>query len=213
MVEAGHARALWASGLGVRHGRRWIFRDVEVGLGAGRIVRLSGPAASGKSTLLRVLAGAARPSAGLVRHRPPVIGFVPERFAPPGAGSVEGYLVRLARLRGLTAAEASERARGAAFRYGLQLTAVPAELNGDEQRRLAFAQATLDRPSLLVLDELWGEPNASPLDFLAGEVRELAEAGCVVLFTDSHNGGTGLPVDEHLSLAGGILFAQPEPGR
>jgi ABC-type multidrug transport system ATPase subunit len=213
MVEAGHARALWASGLGVRHGRRWVFRDVEVGLRAGQVVCLSGPAASGKSTLLRILAGAARPSAGLVRHRPPVVGFVPQRFAPSGTSSVETYLVRLARLRGMAGAEAYERAHSAISRYSLQLNAETSELSGEERRRLAFAQATLDRPSLLILDELWGDPSAGPLDFLAHEVRELAQAGCVVLFTDSHGGGATLACDERLSLAGGILFAPPEAGR
>ncbi|MDQ1734762.1 MAG: hypothetical protein QOH56_1013, partial [Pseudonocardiales bacterium] len=36
----GEATALWASGLGVRHKRRWVFRDVAVNLPAGHIVRL-----------------------------------------------------------------------------------------------------------------------------------------------------------------------------
>jgi ABC-type transport system involved in cytochrome c biogenesis ATPase subunit len=61
------ATALWASGLGVRYGRRWVFRDLGVSVQAGELVRLSGSAGAGTSTLLRVLAGVVRPQAGIDR--------------------------------------------------------------------------------------------------------------------------------------------------
>lgn len=207
----GEATALWASGLGVRHKRRWVFRDVAVNLPAGHIVRLSGTRGSGKSTLLRVLAGVTRPSAGIVRHRPPVVGYVPPRFpAPPGL-STEQYLRRLARLRGLSAKEAYSRAETVIDRFALraQVDLPLTELAAEELRRVAVAQALLDRPSLLVVDDPWADLKGQMQLVATTELKRLADNGCVVLFTDRGWRLRSVEIDQHLSLSGGILFPMP----
>jgi ABC-type Mn2+/Zn2+ transport system ATPase subunit len=211
MAAMGEASALWASGLGVRFGRRWVFRDLAVGLKAGEIVRLSGAKGGGKSTLLRVLAGVLRPQAGLVRHRPSVIGYVPERFPPPPLVTTEQYLRRMGRLRGLSDREAFHRADAVIDRYGLRplVDGLVSELAPEDQRRVCFAQAVLDRPSLLVLDDPWADLKGTTLVTATSEIRQLAEAGCVVLFTDRAWRVRALEIDEHKSLSGGILFDLP----
>lgn len=60
-----HPRLL-ARGLGVRFGRVEALADVGVGIGAGRVLVVLGRNASGKSTLLRVLAGVLNPTGGQV---------------------------------------------------------------------------------------------------------------------------------------------------
>jgi ABC-2 type transport system ATP-binding protein len=204
-------RALWASGLGVRRGRRWVFRDVEVGVAAGQVVRLSGTDGSGKSTLLRVVAGVTRPTAGLVRHRPPIVGYVPPRFPAPIGLRTRQYLDRLARLRGMSRTEADEQAGGLIDRFTLHQVAesLIVELSGEDLRKLAFAQAVLDRPSLLILDEPWGDLKGRALVLVTAELGRLAEAGCVVMFTDRRRRVPGIAVDQNLSLSGGILFPLP----
>jgi ABC-type phosphate/phosphonate transport system ATPase subunit len=54
--------------VGKRYGVRqpWVVRGVTADLPAGRLIRVAGRNASGKSTLLRVVAGVSAPSAGKV---------------------------------------------------------------------------------------------------------------------------------------------------
>jgi ABC-type transport system involved in cytochrome c biogenesis ATPase subunit len=201
--------ALWASGLGVRRKRRWVFRDLAIGLQAGEVVRLSGPPGSGKSSLLRILAGCAAPTSGIVRHRPPIISYVPARFTAPPLESTELFLRRLARLRGFSESEGFRRTNELIDKFSLRnvVDAPAAELIEDELHKLAFAQTLLERPSLLILDEAWSGTGTAALRVTAAEMKKLAEHGCVVLFTDRDWKLRGLELDQHLSLAGGILHS------
>ncbi len=55
-----------AAGVGVRHGDRWVLRDVDIDLAAGERVCLVGPNGAGKSTLVRCITGVRTPTAGTV---------------------------------------------------------------------------------------------------------------------------------------------------
>ncbi|MER6694632.1 ATP-binding cassette domain-containing protein [Streptomyces minutiscleroticus] len=58
-------------GVGLRYGRRgpWVLRDVHLELPPGRLIRAQGGNGCGKSALLRVVAGVARPDRGRVSGR------------------------------------------------------------------------------------------------------------------------------------------------
>jgi ABC-type multidrug transport system ATPase subunit len=59
--------AVVAEGLGKRHGRRWVLRDVDLYVPTGSVLCLVGCEDCGKTTLLRVLAAHERPTVGYVR--------------------------------------------------------------------------------------------------------------------------------------------------
>jgi len=61
-------------------GKHWQFRALDLHLRAGEITAILGPNGRGKSTLLRVLAGLLKPTAGLVQAHP-YTGFVPQDFS------------------------------------------------------------------------------------------------------------------------------------
>ncbi|MEE3918598.1 ATP-binding cassette domain-containing protein [Micromonospora sp. BRA006-A] len=71
-----------------RHGP-WVLRQVDVAAGPGEAAVVLGRNGAGKSTLLQLAAGVLRPSRGRVTDRPPVVGWVPERF-PPTSRSPSG---------------------------------------------------------------------------------------------------------------------------
>jgi ABC-type multidrug transport system ATPase subunit len=58
--------AVVAEGLGKRHGDRWTLRDINLYVPAGSVLCLVGCEDSGKTTLLRILAGHERPTVGYV---------------------------------------------------------------------------------------------------------------------------------------------------
>ncbi len=57
---------LSARGLMVRRGYRLLFEGLDLDLGAGEILQLTGPNGTGKSTLMRTLAGFSQPDAGTI---------------------------------------------------------------------------------------------------------------------------------------------------
>lgn len=109
-------------GVGLRYGRRgpWVLRDVHLELPPGRLIRAQGGNGGGKSTLLRVVAGAARPGRGRVLDRPARTAYVPERFPPALPFTAREYLRLMGRLHGLPVAEAERRGARLLARFGAE---------------------------------------------------------------------------------------------
>jgi ABC-2 type transport system ATP-binding protein len=194
--------------VGKRYGLRqpWVVRDVSQDVAAGRLIRVEGANGTGKSTLLRVLAGVATPSAGRVTGRPRT-GYVPERFPGGLAFSAREYLGHMSRIHGLT-----EPAAGAAVAEWLERLGAT-EYAGSPLRTLskgmcqkvAIAQALLARPDLLVLDEAWTGLDQAARGALDAAVTERLAAGARVLFVDHDAARLAGRVDERWRLAGGTV--------
>ena len=151
--------------------------DVDLTVAPGQCWGLLGPNGSGKSTLLRVLAGLCAPLAGeAVVGGAPVgsrsarasTGYVPEAVELPPRLSVQDVLGELAAL------SSAGDIVGRVDRVSELLGLVPllrrrlGTLSGGQRRRVALAQALLDDPAVLLLDEAF-----SGLDSLVlHEVRE-----------------------------------------
>src|SRR5689334_392114 len=84
---------LTARGAGVRHRRRWLFRDLDVTVEPGDLVAVVGPPGSGRTTLLLAMARRFRLSAGEVRLTGrAALGHVPEVTAPEPAFTVADHV-------------------------------------------------------------------------------------------------------------------------
>lgn len=154
----------------------------------GRLV-IQGPTGGGKSTLLQMLGGLDRPTAGtvefdgtdlgglsearLTRFRAENIGFVFQSFnlipTLTAQENVETALVPL----GLKGGARRERAAEALESVGLgeRFGHVPGELSGGQQQRVAIARALVKRPKVLLADEPTGNLDESMRD----EIMELLE--------------------------------------
>jgi len=149
-----------------------ILRGLDLEVGAGETVGITGPSGSGKSTMMMIIAGLERPSAGkvevagsdltalnedqLARFRRARIGIVFQAFhLIPTMTALENVAVPL---EFAWRPDAFERAEAALAAVGLdhRLTHYPGQLSGGEQQRVALARAFAVEPSLLLADEPTG---------------------------------------------------------
>lgn len=127
-----------------------VLDGVDLTIRPGEFVTLLGPSGTGKTTLLRILAGLERADAGTV--------LVPERrttvFQEPRLVRGRRVLsnVTLGRPPGSATREAGRRAL-AEVGLASKERAWPATLSGGEAQRVALARALLREPDLLLLDE------------------------------------------------------------
>ncbi|WP_369226264.1 ATP-binding cassette domain-containing protein [Streptomyces sp. R39] len=201
-------RDLELARVGRRYGIRgpWVLRGVDLTVTPGSLIRVEGANGTGKSTLLRLVAGIETPTEGRVTGRPRTA-YVPERFPAALPFTPSGYLTRLGAVHGLSRRSAAARAATWLERFGAAAYAdTPmAQLSKGTSQKIAVAQALLADPELLVLDEAWTGLDAEARAELERAVAERTAAGGAVVFVDHDPRRlAGVPDAVH-QLVGGTL--------
>ena len=200
-VPASPATGLEGRSLACRRGRRLLFENVDIRLAPGTITWLRGTNGSGKTSLMRILAGLSTPESGEVlwNARPlkavgaaarEAIVYVSHANALKDDLTLGESLAFLGRLGGL--ADAGERARAALDTAGLadRRQAAVRTLSQGQRRRGALARLALDdRPRTWILDEPYDALDAQSTRRLSELLLAHAARGGAVLLT-SHQ-----PVD------------------
>jgi NitT/TauT family transport system ATP-binding protein len=165
--------------------------DVTTRVAAGEFVSIVGPSGCGKSTLLKVIAGLVKPTEGTVsllgeRVTMPRrdIGFAFQRAALLEWRGARGNILLQAEMRGMNRAEAAVRADELIELTGLSgfEKALPHELSGGMQQRVALCRALLHSPPVLLLDEPFGALDALTREGLNTELNRIwRETGTTIL--------------------------------
>ncbi|MEU1199276.1 ATP-binding cassette domain-containing protein [Streptomyces sp. NPDC005813] len=202
------------AGVGRRYGLRgpWVLRGVDLALAPGTLVRVEGANGTGKSTLLRLLAGIDAPTEGRITGRPRTA-YVPERFPAALPFTASGYLRHLGAVHGLSRTAAARAADEWLERLGAAGYArTPmAELSKGSSQKVAVAQALLAEPDLLVLDEAWTGLDAAARAELERAVAERTAAGGAVVFVDHDPRRLAGVPDATYTLTGGALRRRTDP--
>ncbi|MCT2281238.1 ABC transporter ATP-binding protein [Micromonospora chalcea] len=196
-----------------RHGP-WVLRQVDVAVGPGEVAVVLGRNGAGKSTLLQLTAGVLRPSRGRVADRPPVVGWVPERFPADQPFTVGAYLTAMGRVAGLPGPAADRAVRHWVERLGLARfhdVRLPRLSKGTAQK-VGLAQALLRPPGLLVLDEPWEGLDAAAREAVPEIIGEVLAAGGAVLVSDHRGETVRLPGARHWSVTDGTVTEQAPSG-
>jgi len=151
-----------------------VLRGASVTIAAGEFVALLGASGVGKSTLLHLLGGLDRPTAGrvlfqgediaawpetgLARYRRRDVGFVFQFYNLLGDMSALENAMIPALIERKPVREVRELAAAALAEVGLadRLNHLPGELSGGEQQRVAIARALINRPKVILADEPTG---------------------------------------------------------
>ncbi len=166
-------------------------RGVDLVIEDGEWLAIQGPTGHGKTTLLQILGGLDRPSAGLVdfdgrdlaqlreaevtRVRAQSMGFIFQTFnLIPTLSAQENVETALVPLH-LSAAARRQRATVALEAVGLgdRLRHVPGELSGGQQQRVAIARALVKEPKVLLADEPTGNLDEETRDEIIGLLGRL----------------------------------------
>ena len=169
---------------------------IDLAVRAGEIHALLGENGAGKSTLMKIIYGAVRPDAGVVRidgqrvhiHNPQQarhlgIAMVFQHFSLFDSLTVaENVWLGLDREPGL--AEVTRRIRETATRYGLEVDPLrPVHtLSVGEMQRVEIIRALLSNPRLLILDEPTSVLTPQAVEKLFVVLRQLASEGCSIVY-------------------------------
>jgi putative ABC transport system ATP-binding protein len=198
-------------------------RDASVSIAPGETVAVMGPSGSGKSTLLCLMGGLLRPDSGEVlvagrslaalpereqcSLRRTRIAFVFQHFNLLKALSALENVELALYLAGVAPPAAREQARQALRVVGLEprAHALPREMSGGEQQRVAVARALAPAPSVILADEptanLDSTSGRSVIELLCSQARQRGAAVVIV----SHDHRLRAAVDRVLWMEDGTL--------
>ncbi|RUT34754.1 ABC transporter ATP-binding protein [Arsenicitalea aurantiaca] len=202
-----------------------ILRGVDLRVEPGEVVAIVGPSGSGKTSMLMLLAGLEKATAGTVRvcgegltamgedqlalFRRRNVGIVFQSFhLVPSLSALDnvGLALEIAAPE-LSLAETRKRATAALADVGLgdRVHHRPSALSGGEQQRVGLARAMVSRPRLLLADEPTGnldqKSGAVVIDLMFGLARQ--QGATVVLIT--HDPALAARADRMLTMTNGEL--------
>ena len=194
------------------YGGTSVFRGLSLTLEEGKTYGLTGPNGSGKSVLLKLICGFEFPDEGEVIVNPHFLSgkrTFPEKFGVTINGpaflanaTAQENLLQLARIRGVAGID---EVREVLARVGLDVGTKKRvrTFSLGMKQKLSIAQALLEKPEVLLLDEPFNALDESSVALLVSELRAEQAKGTTILFTSHQKEHVQQLCDEVFELADG----------
>lgn len=210
-----------------------LVRDIDLVIGRGEFVAITGPSGSGKSSLLYLLGLLDRPTDGeilfegeqtssmsaddLAEIRLAGIGFVFQfHFLLPEFSVIDNVMVPMRRLARLRRGEMRDRAEKILVRLGLEdhMMKLPSQLSGGQRQRVAVARALANDPPLILADEPTGSLDTRSSEQVFEVLADIAagDARSVVAVTHDMDMAARMPRGIRL-VDGAITVDAPNPSQ
>jgi putative ABC transport system ATP-binding protein len=179
-------------------------KDVNLSLGRGQFLAITGPSGSGKSTLMNLLGGLDTPSSGsievqcklisemdsdqLALYRRHQIGMIFQSFNLISSYTAIENVAFPLLFADVPKKERLERAAEVLDKVGLyeRKSHRPSELSGGEQQRVAIARALINQPKLLIADEPTGNLDSKTSRQIAQTLSDLNKNHGLTVMMISH---------------------------
>ncbi|UEG52045.1 ATP-binding cassette domain-containing protein [Mucilaginibacter daejeonensis] len=167
--------------------------DVSLEVTGGQIFGLLGPNGAGKTSLIRIINQITAPDSGEVyfageklnQGHIERIGYMPEERGLYKKMAIGEQIVYLARLKGLSKAEATRR-----IKYWFEKLEIQdwwnkkvEELSKGMQQKAQFVATVLHEPDLIILDEPFSGFDPVNAEVIKNEILELNRKGATILFS------------------------------
>ena len=199
-------------GLAKRFGPRDVLKSISLHIASGEFLTLLGESGSGKTTILRLIAGFEQPTAGelwmsgeRLDTLPPYkrrVNTVFQNYALFPHLTVGENVAYGLRVKNTAANEITGRVDEALRMVKMQEFALarPSRLSGGQQQRVALARALVNRPQLLLLDEPLSALDANLRKQMQGELKALQrEIGITFLFV-THDQEEAMALSDRIAL-------------
>ena len=176
-----------AQGLCKSYGATPLFADIGFTVSEGDRIGLIGPNGSGKSTLLGILSGEIGPDSGNVaRRRHARLGYVTQESQFAAGLTVRAVIAQSLERAGIAEDERAGRTVETLGRTGFEdFDAEAASLSGGWRKRLAIAEALVQKPDVLLLDEPTNHLDLEGIEWLEELLRQ-GRFACVVVSHDRY---------------------------
>lgn len=206
-----------------------VLKGINQEVATGEVVCVIGPSGSGKSTFLRCLNLLEKPSAGHifiegidvtdhskinVNEVRAEVGMVFQRFNLfPHKTALENVTIAPLKVRGLSEAEAKERAYQLLDRVGLKHKAdvYPDHLSGGQQQRIAIARALAMRPKALLFDEPTSALDPEMIQEVLDVMKDLAQEGMTMVIVTHEMGFAREVAHRVLFMDEGLVLEEGTP--
>ena len=182
---------------------------VSIQVPKGQIFGLLGPNGAGKTTLIRIINLITAPDSGevLLNGRPTCsediynIGYLPEERGLYKKMKVGEQAIYLARLKGLSQAEAKKRLEVWFEKFDIMpwWNKKLEELSKGMQQKVQFIITVLHKPQLIILDEPFSGFDPVNAEMLKREILELKKEGHTIIFS-THNMGSVEEICDNIAL-------------
>lgn len=208
-------------------------RDVNINVAPGEVVGLIGPSGSGKSTLLKCLGAVVEPTSGrmtLGEHtiydnawkvrdlralRRDNIGFVFQAPYLIPFLNVTDNVALLPMLAGVVNAKARARALELLTALDVQhrASAMPSQLSGGEQQRVAIARGLVNRPPVILADEPTAPLDSERAMAVIGILNDMAQKYETAIIVVTHDEKIIPTFKRIYNIRDGITFEEAGEGR
>jgi ABC-type Fe3+/spermidine/putrescine transport system ATPase subunit len=199
-------------GVAKRFGDHEVLKAVSLTIAAGEFITLLGESGSGKTTMLRLIAGFEQPSSGEIwmdgsrlDTLPPYkrrVNTVFQQYALFPHLNVRDNVAYGLRVTNTPSNEIDARVTDALRMVKMEsfASARPATLSGGQQQRVALARALVNRPLLLLLDEPLSALDANLRKEMQSELKSLQrEVGITFLFV-THDQDEAMALSDRIAL-------------
>jgi len=203
---------LTVRGLHLTRGSRAILQGVNLDARAGEVVALMGLSGSGKTSILRVIAGLDVPDAGEISAGKAGMVFQ-FHYLFEHLSAIDNVALALIHVHRASNARARGRAQSLLEQLGVghRANALPRELSGGEAQRVAIARALAVDPPLLLLDEPTASLDPARRHELGDALRALAATGRALVMTSHDDDFVREHASRVLVLADGAVVEEGDP--
>jgi lipoprotein-releasing system ATP-binding protein len=204
-------------------GTATIVNGINLTVGKGEFLAITGPSGSGKSSLLYLMGLLDAPTEGEIficgqptsamsnseraELRLSTLGFVFQfHFLLPEFTALENVMLPMRTLGRLSMGQMREKGTALLNSLGLgeQLERKPSQLSGGQRQRVAIARALANDPALIMADEPTGNLDTVSTDQVFSILREVANGGRTVIVV-THDVGLAARADRRISVVDGRI--------